>query len=257
MIEVIEDPQFKKLKLTGHAFFTRKGGVSNGYYHSLNCSYFGLDNPQNIMENRRRAMTYLNFPLESLIIVKNVHSNKVVVVDDLSLEYHKLEADATVTKCKNVVLASDTADCPIILFSDEKAEVIGLAHAGWKGAKQGIIEATIDKMISLGSNHQNICATISPCITQENYEVSAEFYQDFISMENNNTTYFKSSTNTDYFMFDLLNYNKDKLLMHNLKSVTTIGIDTYSNEELFFSCRRSYHKGEPDFGCQLACIYFR
>ncbi|MDI1352494.1 MAG: peptidoglycan editing factor PgeF [bacterium] len=257
MIDVIEDPQFKKLKLTGHAFFTRKGGVSNGYYHSLNCSYFGLDDHKNVMENRQRAMAYLNIPLKSLIILKNVHSNKVIVVDDLSLEYHKLEADATVTQCKDVVLASDTADCPIILFSDENAEVIGLAHAGWRGAKHGIIEATIDKMIALGAHHQNICATISPCITQENYEVSAAFYQDFISMENNNTTYFKISPNTDYFMFDLLNFNKDKLIKQNLKSVTLIGIDTYANEDLFFSCRRSYHRGEPDFGCQLACIYFR
>jgi len=257
MVDFIEDTEFKQLASIGHAFFTRKGGVSEGVYQSLNCSYLGLDDPQKITENRRRAMAHLNFPLEALVTVTCVHGNRVIVVDDLSVDYLKLEADALVSKLKNIVLASDTADCPVVLFADEEAEVIGVAHAGWKGAKAGVIEATIDKMLSLGARHQNIAAVISPCITQEYYEVSLEFYQDFLAMTEINSRYFVPSVKDGHFMFDLLAYNKDKLLNHQLKSVSVAGISTYANEEQFFSCRRSFHQGKLEFGCQLACVYFR
>lgn len=257
MIEIIQDPNFINLTSVGHAFFTRKGGVSKDYYHSLNCSLECGDNPENVIENRRRAMDHLNFQLDSLITVNSEHGNQVYIVEQLWMEDQKPTADAMVTKLKHIVLASDSADCPIILFADEQAEIIGLAHSGWKGAKLNIVEKTVEQMVLLGANHNNICAVISPCITQDSYEVSTEFYQQFIFQNSGNCDYFNSSNKKGHFMFDLLHFVKNQLIKLNLKSVSTIGLDTYSNEKLFFSCRRALHQGEPDFGGQLSCIYLK
>lgn len=257
MIEIIEDPEFNKLLSIGHAFFTRKGGVSTGYCASLNCTTYGFDDPNNVIENRRRAMAYINFPIESFITVRNVHGSNVVEINDPLENYQQCEADGMVTKYKNIVLASDSADCPIVLFADEKAGVIGLAHAGWKGAQSGVIENTVEKMVFLGADQNNIYAVISPCITQDSYEVDAKFYKEFLSQDKKNALYFKNSKNTEHFLFDLLDYVKSKLSKLSLKSVSAIGLDTYTNEDLFFSYRRTYHRKEPDFGGNLACVYFK
>ena len=255
MIEILQDPEFNQFKSIGHAFFTRKGGVSKEHYAALNCSYMCLDKPELITENRRLAMAKLNFQLNSLVTVKNVHGNQVVVVDEPWTEQNKPNADALVTKLKNIVLASDSADCPIVLFADEQAEIIGVAHSGWQGAKKGVVENTVAQMVLLGANQQHICAVISPCITQNSYEVGPEFHQQFLSETQANTQYFEPSIKQGHFMFDLLHYVKDKLLRLKLKSVSVIGLDTYANDDLFFSYRRAFHKGEPDFGGQLSCIY--
>ena len=256
MIEMIQDHDFGKLSSIGHAFFTRQGGISKGKYHALNCAVDSLDDAQSVLDNRQRAMAHLSFSLNALVSVNNVHGNQVALIEQMG-DQQKTDADAMVTKLKKVVLASDSADCPIVLFADKQAEIIGLAHAGWKGAKLGIVEKTVEKMIFLGANQDNICAVVSPCITQNSYEVSEEFYQQFLAERHNNEVYFIQSKKQGHFLFDLLNYVQDKLRRLSLKSVTAIGLDTYSNEELFFSCRRAYHQGETDFGGQLSCVYLK
>lgn len=255
MVNYLQDHTFRMLKSIGHAFFTREGGVSTGRHHSLNCAYASEDNPENVKENRQRAMVALNLPLDSLVTVKNVHGNQVAIVEKPWSEFQNPEADAMVTKLKRVVLGSDSADCPIVLFADEQAEVIGLAHAGWRGARNGVIDNTVQKMINIGANQHNISAVVSPCISQASYEVSNDFHQQFLLENSSNHIYFKDSNKATHFMFDLLGYVSDKLLKLNLKSVTAIGLDTYSNEDKFFSCRRSAHRGETDFGGHLSCIY--
>lgn len=254
MLEIITDPHLEKINIIHHAFFTRKGGVSEGCHSSLNCAYASLDNPDKVQENRRRAMQYLGSSLESLVTVKNYHSNKVILVEKPWTESEKPEADALVTQLPGIILGSDSADCPIILLADDQAKIIGLAHAGWKGAKAGIIEITVKKMISLGANVSNITASISPCIHQDSYEVSQEFYERFIEDENNKR-YFRNAVRQNYFQFDLLAYVKDRLLILDLKRVSSeIAFDTYNNEDKFFSCRRAFHRGETDFGGHFSCI---
>lgn len=253
MIEIIQDFDFNQLKSIGHAFFTRKGGVSEGYYHSLNCSQSCADKPEYIYENISRAMAYLNKPLEALITVKNTHGNVVAVVDE---HWTTCEADAMVTRLNHIVLASDNADCPIVLFADKENKVIGLAHAGWKGALLNILENTVEGMLSLGAEQNNISAVISPCITQDSYEVTTSFQQQFLHCDINNQLYFLPG-HTGHLQFNLLQFVKDKLLGLTLKSVHAIDLDTYKNEDLFFSCRRAFHRGEADFGGQLSCIYFK
>ncbi len=254
MLEVIQDPFLKKMNTIKHGFFTRSGGVSTGIYASLNCAYPSNDCPDNVCENRRRAMAQLGYSLESLITVRNRHSNIAVIADKPWLESQKPEADAIVTNLPNIVLGSDSADCPIILLADENTGVIGLAHAGWRGAKDGIIEATIEKMILLGSQMNRITAAISPCIAQCSYEVSFEFKNKFIQDTQDNEIYFIPSQKKEHFLFNLLSYVKDRLLILGLKSVSDqVAFDTYVDER-FFSCRRAAHKGEPWFGGHLSCI---
>lgn len=190
--------------------------------------------------------------------VQNIHSNRALIVDETWQEEQIPQADALVTNQARIVLGSDSADCPIILFADEVSNVVGLAHAGWRGAKNGIIEATIERMVSLGAKHQNISAAISPCIAQNSYEVSLEFYQQFVSEGLDNQCYFKDSNKKQHFLFDLLGYVKNHLIQLNLKFVSSeVAFDTYTNEKKFFSCRRAKHKGDQDFGGHLSCIFIK
>lgn len=255
MLEVIEDLTLKNLNGIKHGFFTRAGGVSTGIYSSLNCAFPSNDHPDNVRENRRRAMAHLRYSLESLITVRNIHSNKATIVEQPWNEDKKPEADAMVTKLSGIVLGSDSADCPIILFADDVTGIIGLAHAGWRGAKAGIIENTVEKMLLLGAKHHQISAAISPCIAQNSYEVSQEFQQQFLKENSSNSNYFISSNKENYFLFDLLGYVKNRLLRLNLNVVSSeVAFDTYSDERRFFSCRRAAHRNEPWFGGHFSCI---
>lgn len=255
MLEVIRDTEFSKLNDVHHAFFTRKGGVSTGYYNSLNCNDTSKDNPENVKENRRRALKQLNLPLESMITVKMIHGSKVAIVDGSWDSKNRPEADAMVTREKGIVLAADSADCPIVLFADDQAKIIGLAHAGWRSAKADLIEKTIEEMLLLGANKNNILSVIGPCISKKSYEVSSEFYREFLLDSDGNHVYFSPSKKEGYFMFDLPHFVRNKLSKLALKSVTSIDLDTYTNEALFFSYRRSCHQGDSDYGGHLSCIY--
>lgn len=255
MIEIIKDPILENISVISHGFFTRKGGVSQGVYASLNCCYSSDDIPENVSENRSRVMSHFNMGVDKLVTVKNTHSDKVIIVDIPWQETNKPEADGMVTKNKNIMLGTDTADCPAILFADERAYVIGLCHAGWKGAKLGVIDNTIEKMLDLGAKIENIKASIGPCIAQMSYEVGKEFYQDFVETNQDNKVFFKAATKPDYFYFDLRNYVKNRLLQLGITKVSDVEIDTYTEEKYFFSYRRSVHKNEPDFGGHFSCLY--
>ncbi len=255
MLEIIESPEFKNLIGVKHGVFTRQGGVSTGYYASLNCSGASKDDPENIKENRRRVVSYLQQPLGSLVTTRSIHSNKAVIVTQPWSEELKPDADAIVTNQKGIILGSDSADCPIVLLADESAGIVGLAHAGWRGAKEGILEATVEKMLMLGANDTDISAVIMPCISQNSYEVGPEFYEQFLKESLSNQYYFKPSNKTDYTLFNLRHYVKDRLLKLRLKRVFEIEMDTYTSEREFYSYRRAYHRGELDFGGHLSFIY--
>ncbi|OGT58082.1 MAG: hypothetical protein A3F43_04215 [Gammaproteobacteria bacterium RIFCSPHIGHO2_12_FULL_42_10] len=252
-LDVIEHTTLKHLPMIRHAFFTRFGGVSRGRYASLNSAYKSHDDSAAVRENRTRITHYFGKPLEALVTVNNIHSNQVVVVDEPWLECEKPCADAIVTKQKGLLLGSDSADCAIVLFADVKAGVVGLAHAGWRGAKCGVLASTVHAMMQLGAEPCEIVAVIGPCIAQASYEVSADYYQQFVNDSSDNQRYFKNSQQANHFMFDLPAYVADRLVQLGLKSVGQTGIDTYTDER-FFSCRRAYHQGEDDFGCHFSCI---
>lgn len=252
-MEVLADPRLSEIAFIEHGFFTRNGGVSQGAYSSLNCSFY-QDDRAVVKENRRRAMLFIGKDPTHLVTFTDMHSNTAIIVEQPWDADKIVNADGMVTKNKNIVLGALCADCPLILFADEYSKVIGIAHAGWRGAKAGIIESTLDKMLLLGSEPENIVATIGPCIAQDSYEIGPEVYNQFLADELNNKVYFKPSIKAEHFMFDLRQYVCDKLRKLRVKQITHVNMDTYKEEDLFFSRRRSYHNGEYGYGCQLGFI---
>ena len=255
MLKVIEDPVLKKVSTIRHGFFTRQGGVSEGIYSSLNVLTKSLDNPAHVQENKRRIAAYFGYPVESLMTVKNCHGNKVVVVEKIWPDAERLEADGMVTQQRGIILGSTSADCPTVLLADEVAQIIGVAHAGWRGARGGILEAVIQTMVQQGADLSRLIATVSPCIHQKSYEVNDEFYQTFLNDNSHYGCYFVESMRPFHFQFNLLQYVKDRLLRLGIKIVSlAVAFDTYSDEKNFFSYRRATHRQERDFGGQLSCM---
>ncbi len=237
-----------------HGFFTRQGGVSGGVYGSLNCGVGSDDDCAIVLENRNRAMARLQIPGDKLATLFQVHSASVVEVDEPWPEAARPRADAMVTRRPGVALGILTADCGPVVLADSKAGVIGAAHAGWKGAVGGVLEATVDAMIGLGADVQNITAALGPCIRQESYEVGAEFQRAVVTSDAEHGRFFSPSKRSGHSMFDLPGYIVARLTAHGVGQVDDLGLDTYADEDRFFSYRRTTHREESDYGRGLSAI---
>ena len=241
-----------------HAFFTRNGGVSKNIYSSLNIGLSSNDNKDNIIENRNRVATSFSLSINNLCIASQIHSNKVFVIDNPNVDIKSTpEADAIVTNQKNIIISVLTADCTPILFYDKKNQIIGAAHSGWKGAINGIVDNTVEEMLNLGASLSSITAIIGPTIRQKSYEVDNKFRDNFINENNNNAQFFINSIKDNHYMFDLPSYIKSKLNNIQVSDIHDLEIDTYSNEDMFFSYRRKTHRNEDDYGRQISaiCLY--
>lgn len=231
-----------------HGFFTRQGGVSTGYYDSLNCS-FSSDSPALVRENRARVATALNVAPASLLGLKQVHGNAVVTVETAWAEGAGPAADALVTRQPGLALGIITADCAPVLFRGENGAV-GAAHAGWRGALAGILEATAQALQKLGANH--IEASIGPCIHQASYEVGADLQGQLRADSNAAEAFFKPGR-PGHFWFDLPGYCAWRLARIGIKA-EIIRHDTCAEETLFFSYRRKTLWQEPVTGHQISVI---
>ena len=237
-----------------HCFFTRTGGVSAGLFGSLNCGYGSGDNPENVTENRRRALAMLDQDKAGLVTVRQEHTNQVVVVDYAWPPDQAPVADAMVTNKPSLALGILTADCAPVLIADEVSGVIAAAHAGWKSALGGIIGATIDKMTALGAHPENMIAAIGPAIHQRSYEVGPEFRERFVEESGENDVLFKTAAKDGHFLFDLPCYIWTRLTEAGLTKIVRARGDTCFEENRFFSYRRSCLKGEDDYGRGLSLI---
>ena len=195
--------------------------------------------------------------------INQIHGSQVLVIDSVSKIFDEKnplpKVDALVTNIKKLPICVITADCVPIVFFDEIAEVIGIAHSGWKGAKAGIIENTLEKMLKLGAKIEQIKVIIGPCIRQKFYEVSKEFFDDFIKMDEKNAAFFvagngENGARSGHFLFDLAAYCIFRLKNSGIINISDQGIDTYSNEETFFSYRRSTHRKEADCGRNVSVV---
>jgi YfiH family protein len=240
-----------------HGFFTREGGVSEGIFAALNVGLGSGDDQQRVRENRRRAAATLDLPGEALLTAYQVHSAKVAVVDEPWKPGSAPKVDAMVTQRRGLALGILTADCAPVLLADTKAGIIGAAHAGWKGAIGGVLEATIEAMAQLGAKPQRIVAAIGPCIAQESYEVGPEFPAPFVAEDPTNGRHFIPDYNKDgepRWRFDLSGYVSDKLERLGLAAVEALPYDTCADDRHFFSYRRACLRGEADYGRGLSAI---
>ena len=234
-----------------HGFFTRRGGASSGIFAELNCGLGSSDQADAVAMNRSQAAEALGVSADALSSVHQIHSADVVTVSERSDARPK--ADAMVTNKPGIALGILTADCAPVLFADQDAGVIGAAHAGWKGAIGGVIEETLKAMEALGASVKNISATVGPCISQRNYEVGQEFFDNFISEDTEFARFFGNGAN-DKFHFDLPSFCLSKLRDRGVESAMWTGHCTYAEPDRFYSYRRSTHLDEPDYGRLLSAI---
>ncbi len=235
-----------------HGFFTRRGGASSGIFEGLNCGYGSSDQREAVSLNRARVAEAMNVPSDKLATIHQVHSAYVAVIDG-ETPPTDLRADAMVTSTPGVALGILTADCQPVLFADADAGVVGAAHAGWKGAKAGILEATITAMEDLGAQRENIRAAIGPSISRESYEVGPEFYAAFVDDDPSADRFFEPGKG-DRHHFDLPAFGLAKLTEAGISNPHWTGHCTYADPERFFSYRRSVHANEADYGRLIAAI---
>jgi purine-nucleoside/S-methyl-5'-thioadenosine phosphorylase / adenosine deaminase len=236
-----------------HAFFSREGGVSEGIYGGLNGGTGSDDNPAHVAENRRRMAAALRVSSERLLTVFQIHSPDVAVATTAWDTAARPKADAIVTRTEGLAIGVTAADCGPILFADAKARVIGAAHAGWKGALTGVVEATVEAMEKLGAERAGIVAAIGPLIRQPSYEVGPEFVARFVEADAENALYFLPSSREGHAMFDLAAFIRKRLENAGVLMVDDTGTDTYADER-FFSYRRSVHRKEADYGRHVHAI---
>jgi YfiH family protein len=237
-----------------HAFFTRRGGVSTGVYASLNGGVGSRDAPAAVAENRARMAAALGLPPERLVVPYQVHSAEVATISAPWAADARPRCDALVTATPGLALAITGADCGMILFADAQARVIGAAHAGWKGALGGVVEATVAAMARLGATPSRIRAALGPCIAQASYEVGPEFVSAFAGADPGSARFFIPSDNEGRSMFDLHGYIGERAGRAGVGEFEDSGLDTCADEALFFSYRRTTHRREPDYGRLVSAI---
>ena len=236
-----------------HGFLGREGGVSTGVHAGLNVGLGSEDDRVAVRENRRRAAEAVA-PGAALVTLHQVHSAEAVAVSAPFPDEARPHADALVTDRPGLLLGILTADCTPVLLADPQAGVVGAAHAGWKGALGGITDAAIAAMEALGARRERIAAAIGPCIARASYEVDDAFFARFAAADPENERFFSGGRRPDRHQFDLEAYVAARLAGAGIARVETAGLDTYADERRFFSYRRATHRGEADYGRQIALI---
>lgn len=237
-----------------HAFFTRQGGVSTGVYASLNGGAGSRDEGAAVAENKRRMAETLGVAPERFMVPYQIHSADAVTIAAPWSDAERPRCDGVATAAKGLGLGVTGADCGILLFADARAGVVAAAHAGWKGAFDGVIEATLKRMEELSASRANINVVLGPTIAQASYEVGPEFVARFRAADPTFQRFFISSSRQDHAMFDLPAFIGDRLERAGVNAFENLGLDTYADEERFFSYRRTTHRGENDYGRLIAAI---
>ena len=234
--------------------FSPAGGVSQGVYASLNGGVGSRDAPEAVTENRARIAAALGTAPERLAVPFQIHSPDAVAIIELWPASARPRCDALVTATPGLALGVTGADCGMILFADQRARVIGAAHAGWKGALTGVVEATVTAMERLGARRSDIVAALGPCIDRRSYEVGPEFVAAFEGAGRKTARYFVPSRRAGHSMFDLNAYIAERAARAGVGRFEDLRLDTYADERRFFSYRRATHRKEPDYGRLLSVI---
>jgi polyphenol oxidase len=248
----VRSEMLSQLAGIAHGFYGRAGGVSNGIYESLNTGLGSDDDQANVLENRRRIAVDMGVTPDRLMSAYQVHSADALMVDK-PFSGERPKVDALVTRCPSLATTILTADCAPVLFADPSARIVAAAHAGWKGAVGGILEATLEKMCKLGASKSRIVAAIGPCIGQASYEVGPEFVANFISADPAYERFFVPGHN-DRSLFDLKRFCAARLRVAGVGAIDILPHDTCALADDFFSNRRRNLAGEPDYGRNLSAI---
>ena len=258
-IKIFRHQQFSKTlhPKVAYGFFGRSGGESTGIFESLNCGLGSNDDPEIIARNRARVAEKMGIKSENLLSLYQVHGNTCLHIDRAWSADQRPQADAMVADKPGIGLGVLIADCAPVLFHARKPDgspLIGAAHAGWKGALGGIVEATLESLRKQGADPQTLSACIGPCIGPGSYEVSAEFIAPFKNHAPESERFFQPAQKTGHLMFDLPSYVLWRLECAGIKARYDVGLDTFADEKSFYSYRRSTHRKQSDYGRQIAVI---
>lgn len=237
-----------------HGFMTRAGGVSEGIYDSLNCGLGSDDDLERVRENRRRVLRMVGIPATTLLTAHQIHSPDVLVVEEEWRDGPRPRVDALVTRRPSIAIAASSADCVPILFADAEARIVAAAHAGWRGAIGGVLQATVKQMCALGARPERIRAGVGPCIGPASYEVGPEFPAPFLVQNPSNARFFRPANRAGHHMFDLESYVASELAALKLAEIEVAHRDTCAEADTFFSYRRSVLRKEPDYGRHVSVI---
>ena len=251
-LPVIQSPLLAALPGVRHAFFTREGGVSTGVYASLNLGSGSKDDPAAVEENRRRAAGHFGLAPDHLLTVYQIHSARCVRGERPGQD--RAEADALATDVPGLALGALAADCAPVLIADPKARIVAAAHAGWKGALGGVVEAAVAEMTALGADPGQMVAAVGPCIGPASYEVGLEFLETFEAGDPGAGRFFSPGVSAEKRQFDLPAYVLSRLSRAGVTRAEWTGQDTCPDETRFHSNRRAFKRGEPDYGRLLSAI---
>lgn len=251
---MLQAPSLSRLAGIRHGFFDRSGGVSQGLYATLNGGVGSDDAPDKVAENRARMARALGVAADRLITPNQIHSPEVATVNAPWTPDNRPRADALVTRTPALAIGVSTADCGPLLFADDEARVIGAAHAGWRGAFTGVIEATVAAMEKLGADRGRIAVALGPVISQPNYEVGAEFVERFVAADAGNAGFFAPSHRPAHAMFDLNGYIAARVESAGIRHFEDLRLCTYADPARFYSFRRTTHLSEPDYGRHINAI---
>ncbi len=252
-LPVVTSPLLAGLSGVRHAFFTRRGGVSEGIYASLNVGRGSHDDPDHVAQNRERAAVHFGQPVDRLLACYQVHSARAVVAESPWGDARH-EADGVATHAPRLICAALSADCAPILLADAQAQVVAAAHAGWRGALKGVVEATVARMEGLGAQRSRIVAAVGPCIAPASYEVGEDFLQAFMTEAPESGRFFSTGAAPAKRQFDLPGFVVERLERAGVGKAAWVGRDTCAEADDFFSNRRAVHASEGDYGRLLSAI---
>jgi len=239
-----------------HGFFTRAGGVSEGVYASLNAGVGSHDKPEHVAENRARMAAAIGVAPHCFLTAYQIHSPDVVVAEQPWGHSARPRADAIVTRVRQLAIGISTADCGPVLLAEPQAGIVGAAHAGWRGALTGVLEAAIGAMERLGGARPHIVAALGPMIRQMNYEVGADLIERFRAEDAGSERFFVPAQRAGHALFDLAGYIRARLTRAGIAQIEDLGVCTYADPGRFFSYRRTTHRGEADYGRHVNAIAF-
>ena len=249
---MIKSKKLTQIKNLKHGFFNSIGGKSKNIYKSLNCGTGSKDLVSDVKKNLEIVKKKINKSAKNIFLLNQIHSNKLIYVDDKYKSKMQPKVDAIITNQRNLPIAVLTADCVPILICDNKKKMIAAIHAGWRGAYKGIVNKVIKFMIKKGCKLKNITAAIGPSISVENYEVKEDFKKKFIKKDKKNLKYFKINNKKLYF--NLTKFVHSLLLSNKIKNIETLKIDTFNVKNNFFSARRALRLKHKDYGRNISII---
>jgi polyphenol oxidase len=251
MLKPLIAPSLAALPGIAHGFFTRQGGISDGIYRSLNCGPGSSDDAAAVKENRLRVRTHLG--ARELVSAHQVHGTLAVVATSAWPDAGRPRADAIVTATPGIAVSALTADCAPVLLAEPEARVVAAAHAGWRGALEGILEATVAAMQELGARRDKICASVGPAIGQAAYEVGCDFEASFLARDPASAAFFDARPGTRPH-FNLTGYVADRLRRIGIAVEPQTMPCTFTQADDLFSYRRSQRAQQTDYGRQISAI---